>query len=276
MTRRPAGRLWTRYLQTRGALAGGIRCDRERRAAQREANCLRERLLVDYSPLVKYVAGRICGHTTYPLEYEDVISWGAVGLLDAVETYDPHRGTKFESYAISKIRWSILDELRKVDPLSRRLRVRAQQVEGVRASLAQRFGRNPTEAEVARELGVELPEHREFLARCQRAQVSSLEARVEYDGVPYAELHELVRDGTATDPASAAELADVRSSLVRAIETLSEKERIVTTCYFFDGLTLREIGKAMGLTEGRISQILRCALCNLRGALANGRRPSPL
>ena len=276
MNRRAAGRLWARYLQTKGALAGGIRCERERRTAQREADCLRERLLVDYSPLVKYVAGRICTHTTHLLEYEDVISWGAVGLLDAVETYDPRRGAKFESYAISKIRWSILDELRKADPLSRRLRARVQQVEGTRASLAQRLGRSPTEAEVAREMGVGLPEHREFLLRCQRVRVSSLETRVEYEGVPYAELHELVRDGGATDPASAAELAEVRSSLVQAIEALSEKERIVTTCYFFHGLTLREIGKALGLTEGRISQILRRALCNLRATLANGRRPFAL
>lgn len=276
MRSRALDRLWTRYLETRGALAGGIRCERERRAAQREAKCLRERLLVDYSPLVRYVAGRVCGHTTYPLEHEDVISWGAMGLLDAVETYDPRRGTKFESYAISKIRWSILDELRKADPLSRRLRLRTQQAEGVRAALAQRFGRVPSEAEVACEMGVRLSEHREFLVRCQRVQVSSLEARVEYDGVPYAELHELVRDSGATDPASAAELSEVRSSLVRAIATLSEKERIVTTCYFFDGLTLREIGTAMGLTEGRISQILRRALSNLRATLANGRQPSPL
>jgi RNA polymerase sigma factor for flagellar operon FliA len=268
------GRLWVRYLEKKGTLVGGLPCDEERRALEREANGLRDRLLVNYSPLVRYVAGRISGRTTYPLEYEDVISWGVLGLLDAVETYDPGRGTKFESYAISKIRWSILDELRKADPLPRRLRLRAQQVEGARAALAQRLGRSPTETEVARDLGVGLPEHRAFLVRCQRAQVASLEARVEYDGVPYAELHELVGDRAATDPASAAEMAEVRSRLAEAIGTLSERERIVTTFYFYEGLTLREIGKALGLTEGRISQILRRALCNLRDTLAEHHQPS--
>lgn len=274
MTRRTLGWLWTRYLETKNVLAAGIQCEEERRAVEREANGLRDRLLVNYSPLVRYVAGRVSGRMLYPLEHEDVISWGVLGLLDAVETYDPGLGTKFESYAISKIRWSILDELRKADPLPRRLRLRTHQADGARAALAQRLRRSPTESEVARELGVELSEHRAFLLRCQRAQVASLEARIEYDGVPYAELHEFVGDRAATDPASAVEMAEVRSSLAEAIATLSEKERIVTTFYFYDGLTLREIGRALGLTEGRISQILRRALCNLRDTLAEHHQPS--
>ena len=270
MTRRTLGRLWTRYLIARSALGGpdAPSCEAERRAAVREASGLRDRLLVNYSPLVKYVAGRVAARLTYPLEPQDVLAWGVLGLLDAIETYDPRRGTKFETYAISKIRWSILDELRKSDPLPRRLRLRAQQVEGARGALAQRLGRSPTERELARELGVEVSEHRAFLERCQRAQVASLEAKVEFDGVPYAELHELVGDHAATDPASAAEMAEVRTRLVKAIRTLSERERVVTTFYFYEGLTLREIGKALGLTEGRISQILRRALCNLRESLA--------
>lgn len=276
MTRRTLGRLWTRYLTARSALGGpdAPSCEAERRTAEREASGLRDRLLVNYSPLVKYVAGRVTARLTYPLEQQDVLAWGVLGLLDAVETYDPRRGTKFETYAISKIRWSILDELRKADPLPRRLRLRAQQVEGARGALAQRLGRSPTERELVRELGVEVYEHRAFLERCHRAQVASLEAKVEFDGVPYAELHELVGDHAAPDPASAAEMAEVRSRLVEAIRTLSERERVVTTFYFYEGLTLREIGKALGLTEGRISQILRRALCNLRETLAESHQLS--
>ncbi|MDQ3862594.1 MAG: sigma-70 family RNA polymerase sigma factor [Actinomycetota bacterium] len=117
----------------------------ERRLAEREERGLRDRLVVNYSPLVRYVAGRVSGRMAGPLDQEDVVASGLLGLLNAVETYDPGRRTKFESYAISKIRWSILDELRKADPLSRRTRLRAHQTERTRDELVQKLGRAPTE-----------------------------------------------------------------------------------------------------------------------------------
>ena len=278
MSGRTLGRLWRRYLEARAALREPEACASRggagRRAAEQEANALRDRLLVNYSPLVKYVAGRVSARTTYPLDQQEVLAWGVLGLLDAVETYDPERGTKFETYAISKIRWSILDELRKADPLPRRLRLRAQQVEGARGTLAQKLGRSPTEQELVRELGGDAAEYRAFLLRCHLSQEASLEAGVGFDGVPHAGLHELVCDHAATDPALAAEMSEVRARLIRAILTLSERERLVTGFYFYEGLTLREIGKALGLTEGRISQILRRALTNLRETLAESRRVS--
>jgi RNA polymerase sigma factor for flagellar operon FliA len=235
---------------------------------EREARGLRDRLVVNYSPLVKYVAGRISVRMSGVVDQEDVVSWGILGLLDAVESYDPVRRTKFESYAISKIRWSILDELRKADPLPRRVRLRAREVERARGELAQRLGHAPTEEEVACELGVGIVEHLAFLERCSRAQVGSLEARLDPDGGAGGTLHELVPDRSATDPESAAEMAEVRSRLTQAIGELGERERVVTTFYFYEGLTLREIGKALDLTEGRISQILRRALTQLRRTLS--------
>ena len=268
-TRPTLGRLWSRYLEGRDALNEARGPGGADMAAQREVRGLRDRLLVNYSPLVKYVAGRIsarmpCG----PVDQEDVLSWGILGLLDAIESYDPARRTKFESYAISKIRWSILDELRKADPLPRRARVRAREVERARGELAQRLGHAPTEEEVADELGVGIDEHRAFLERCSRAQVGSLEARLEADGSLGGTLHELVPDRSAADPESAAEMAEVRVRLTQAIGALGERERVVTTFYFYEGLTLREIGKALDLTEGRISQILRRALTELRRTLS--------
>src|SRR5215217_1849625 len=159
MTRRTLRSVWSHYLRVRKRLAEAEISGVERRMAEREARGLRDRLVVNYSPLVKYVAGRISGRMAGPLDQEDVVASGLFGLLNAVETYDPERRTKFESYAISKIRWSILDELRKVDPLSRRTRMRAHQIERTRDELARRFGRAPTEGEVARELGVGIGEH---------------------------------------------------------------------------------------------------------------------
>src|ERR671920_2033887 len=246
----------------------------ERRMAEREAKGLRDRLVVNYSPLVKYVAGRVSGRMAGAIDQEDVVASGLFGLLNAVETYDPGRRTKFESYAISKIRWSILDELRKVDPLSRRVRMRAHQTERTRDELVQKLGRTPTESELVGHLGVSVTEHRAFLEQYARAQVRSLEAGLECQGNPGAGLHDLIGDHSATDPASAAEVAEVRARLVRAIEELGEQERVVTTFFYYEGLTLKEIGNVLDLTEGRISQILHSALVRLRQSLAEEYRLS--
>ena len=274
MTRPTLSAMWSQYFEARNRLAQGDMSCVEHRIAEREARGLRDRLVVNYSPLVKYVAGRISGRMSGPLDHEDVISSGLFGLLNAVETYDPGRSTKFESYAISKIRWSILDELRKVDPLSRRARLRAQQTERARDELVQILGRAPTESELVRRLGISIIEHRTFLDQYARAQVRSLEARLECQDGPVGGLHDLIGDHAATDPESAAEVAEVRARLVRAIQGLGEQERVVTTFYYYEGLTLREIGRALDLTEGRISQILHRALMRLRHNLSEDGRLS--
>lgn len=274
MTRRTLGWLWSRYFKARDTLEGGEMPWADRRNAERELRVLRERLVVHYSPLVKYAAGRVSARAICPVETDEVLSWGVFGLLEAVETYDPGRQTKFESYAISKIRWAILDELRRLDPLTRRVRRRAREAESARARLAQRLGRTPAEEEVARELGVGIADHRAFLEGLWRAQVGSFEARLECGDGPGRDLHQLVADGRAADPESAVEAAEVRARLVQAIRTLGEKERVVTTFYYYDGLTLKEIGGAMNLTEGRISQILHKALAKLREALEGSPEPT--
>jgi RNA polymerase sigma factor FliA len=146
LTRRTIGCLWSRYFGARDALSDAHAMSvAERRTAERELKGFRDRLVVNYSPLVRYVAGRISARMTGPLDREDVISWGVLGLLEAIETYDPERRTKFETYAISKIRWSILDELRRADPLTRRVRRRVREVDLTKGELAQRLGRVPTE-----------------------------------------------------------------------------------------------------------------------------------
>ena len=267
MTRRTLGELWSRYFRLRSRIAaGGMSCV-QLRSAEREVRGLRDRLVVNYSPLVRYVAGRTAGRISGPLDQEDLVSSGLVGLLGAVETFDPGRRTKFESYAISKIRWSILDELRKLDPLSRRTRLRAQQIDRARDELVQKLGRVPTESELVGRLGISVTEHRAFLDQYARAQVRSFDACADLHGGPVGGLHDLIGDHAATDPASAAEVAEIRARLVRAIECLGEKERVVTTFYYFEGLTLREIGRVLDLTEGRISQILHAALDRLRHSL---------
>lgn len=274
MTRPTIGALWSRYFEVKDLLEADDASRVELRSVEREARNLRDRLVVNYSPLVRYVAGRSSGRMGGPLDQEDLISSGLVGLLGAVETFDPGRRTKFESYAISKIRWSILDELRKVDPLSRRTRLRAHQIDRARDELVQKLGRAPTESELVRSLGISVTELRAFLDQYARAQVRSLETSQEFNGGPVRGLHDLISDQAATDPASAAEVAEVRTRLIRAIGCLGEKERVVTTFYYYEGLTLREIGRALDLTEGRISQILHAALRRLRHSLSEEGRIS--
>lgn len=265
---RAVGQLLAEYLSLRKKLESGLATGAKRRVAERQLETLRRRLLINYSPLVKHVAGRTSARTIGSIDQEDLFSWGLLGLLGAIESYDPKYQTRFESYAISKIRWSILDELRKVDPLPRRMRARAQEVERTRDALAQRIGRPPTEEEVAHELGVGTKEHRAFLQLYSRTQVASFESHPQVDVSSGATIHELVEDTLGIDPATEAEVDEVRSRLAEAIENLGERERLILTFYFHEGLTLREIGKALGLTEGRISQILGRALTKLRDFLS--------
>lgn len=266
---RTVGRLWTQYLKVRKELRSGERPsdDEARREAERQEGQPRDRLVVNYSPLVKYVASRVGARVPGAVEQEDMISWGVLGLLPAIETYDPDREgnrAKFESYAISKIRWALLDQLRSQDWVPRRVRMRAQQVEAARTKLIQELKRRPSEGEIAEELGIGIGEYHGFLDQYSRVQITSLDARLDGNDKQGIEYGALVEDIAAVDPQSHTDLVDLRSQLVDAVSRLEDRDRLVATFYFYEGLTLKEIGKALELSEGRISQILRDALTKLR------------
>lgn len=272
MTDKTIGRLWSRYLEGRGEHAraeeNGLGCETRDRL-ERRARDLRDRIVLNYSPLVKYVVGRMASRATGAVDQQDFYSWGILGLLSAIETFDPERQTKFETYAISKIRWSILDEFRKEDWVPRRVRSRFQEIERSRGRLTQEMRRPPTNREIAEHLGVDPDEHLAFIGRYTYTNVGSLEATLESDDGISVELGTLVRDSAAPNPESEAERAETQTRLVEALKDLKEQERLVATFYFYEGLTLKEIGKAMNLTEGRISQVLRRALEKLRVVLTN-------
>jgi RNA polymerase sigma factor for flagellar operon FliA len=267
MTRETLGVVWQRYFEVRRRLqnpANGHGAELRRRADN-----YRDRLVNNYSPLVKYVAGRISSRSGGALDLGDLISWGLVGLLNAVETFDPGRKVKFESYAISKIRWAILNEIRDQDWVPRSIRRRAQDVEQATSVLVHRLKRMPVEEEIAEEVGISVREYRRFQDQYSRAQIASLESRVELEGGAGVEFQALIADPGAANPELAVDRQDLREQLVRAIETLDYNERLVATFYFYEGLTLKEIGKAMNLTEGRVSQIRQKALRKLRDHLVN-------
>lgn len=266
MSPQTIGRLWEQYLEARSDAAANGRPD-DGKVNEQHAVRLRDRLLVNYSPLVKYVTGRISARMTGAVDREDFMSAGLLGLLNAIETYDPEREAKFETYAISKIRWAMLDEARKEDPLPRRTRSRLRQVEVVRRELAQQLQREPTEAELAEESGLSLAEYRSVVQQHDRSQTGSLEAPT--SGEDDRAFGIQITDEAAEDPEGAVEQVEQREELVSAMRELNEKERAVVTLYFYEDLTLREIGQAMGLTEGRISQILKTTLGKLRNFIGD-------
>ena len=261
------GRLWRQYLEARAEMEDYAEGSWEHYETGRRAVRLRDRVIVNYSPLVKYVAGLLPSRMRGVVDHEDVLSWGVIGLLKAVETFDSSRGAKFESYAISRIRWSILDEYRSQDWVPRRTRARAQEVEKTKARLSQELGRTPSEGEVAFEVGMTIGEYRRFLGQYSRSQVSSLEAKLGGESRTETEFQDRLADIGALDPQSEADTGDLQEQLAGAIGELGERERLIVTLYFHEGLTLKEIGKTLDLTEGRISQILSKTLKALRGSL---------
>lgn len=258
---------WQLYSKVKQDLESSAISAGHRYELMRQADTYRDRLVVNYAPIVKYVAGQIYARVPEYLSQEDLTSWGLVGLLQAVETFDLQRHTKFESYAISKIRWAILDEIREQDWVPRSVRRRVQEVERVTIDLTHRLKRVPTDLEISEEMGIKLKEYRNFMDQYSRAQIASLEARIELEGGLGRELQALINDPDASDPQSEADHQDLRDYVVAAISTLEKQERIVATFYFYEGLTLKEIGKALGLTEGRVSQIRRNALLKLKDRL---------
>ncbi|MGB3635066.1 MAG: FliA/WhiG family RNA polymerase sigma factor [Rubrobacteraceae bacterium] len=267
MSAQTIGRLWNQYLGARSELSTKGPATEERRNLEQHVGQLRDRLLVNYSPLVKYVTGRVSARMTGAVDREDFMSTGLVGLLNAIQTYDPDREAKFETYAISKIRWAILDEARKEDSLPRRTRSRARQVETARRELSQELQRDPTETELAEKTDLSIADYRSVMQQQEHSQTSSLEASaVDEDGRAFGVQ---IADEAAIDPESAVEQVERRKELISAMRELSDKERTVVTLYFYQDLTLREIGQALGLTEGRISQILKKTLGKLRSFIGD-------
>jgi RNA polymerase sigma factor for flagellar operon FliA len=230
---------------------------------------LRERLILHYSPLVKYVAGRMGVGLPAAVDTADFVSFGIFGLIDAIERYEPDRAIKFETYAINRIRGAIIDELRALDWIPRSVRQKARAIERAGADLEARHGRSPTEAELADELGITLAELHQTFSKLSLVNVIALDDVLSRD--PAAgdgiSLMETLEDLSAEDPETAYETRETRRMLARAINSLADREKTVVTLYYFEGLTLAEIGGVLGVTESRTCQIHTKAVLQLRSKL---------
>jgi RNA polymerase sigma factor for flagellar operon FliA len=234
---------------------------------------LRERLILHYSPLVKYVAGRVGVGLPPNIEQADLVSYGIFGLIDAIEKFDISRAIKFETYAISRIKGAIIDELRAIDWIPRSVRYKAREVEKAYAALEAKLHRTPTEPEVAEQLGIGLDDLHTIFSQVSFVNVIALDELLNVGGERGDKLSlvDTLEDTKAEDPVQAFETEETKYLLARAINTLPEREKIVVTLYYYEGLTLAEIGQVLGVTESRICQMHTKAVLQLRGKLNDGR-----
>jgi RNA polymerase sigma factor for flagellar operon FliA len=227
----------------------------------------RERLVVAYAPLVKYVASRLAAGLPSHVEEADLVSYGLGGLIGAIERYEPERQIKFETYALARIRGAIIDELRSLDWVPRSVRTRARELEKAHSKLEHELGRTPTDGELAERLGITEPELQGSLLEIANSSILALDELWSDSAGEAVALRDTISDPDAPDPERELDSADVRQQLAEAIEVLPEREKLVIALYYYRGLTLREIGEVLDVTESRVSQLHTKAVLRLRSRL---------
>jgi RNA polymerase sigma factor FliA len=234
---------------------------------------LRERLILQYAPLVKYVAGRVSVGLPASIEHADLTSYGMFGLIDAIEKFDLAKSVKFETYAIARIKGAIIDELRAVDWIPRSVRAKARDVEKALATLEHDLQRTPSEEELAAELGLTLDELRTTLTQVSLTSLVALDETMPGDDASDRQaLIDTLQDHKTVSPESSYEDVEMRTMLSEAINRMPEREKTVVVLYYFEGLTLAQIGEILGVTESRVCQIHTKSVLGLRTKLAERTR----
>jgi len=226
---------------------------------------VRHRLIEKYLPLVKYAARRIHEKLPGGVELEDLISAGCFGLMDAVEGFDVGRGNKFETYCGPRIRGAILDQLRKLDPLPRMVRSRANKMEIAFRRLESKLGRPPTDDEIAGEMGLSVAEYEEFTRQNLVTRFKSLNRKIGGDDARALYEKDLIEDKRSEDPVFCAQRRDLREILTKG---LSKNERLILMLYYYEELTMKEIGMVLGLSESRVSQMHASMITRLQMQLS--------
>lgn len=227
----------------------------------------REKLLIQYLPLVKYVAGKMMFSLPTCVDYNDLLSAGVMGLIGALERFDPQQGVKFETFVLPRIKGSILDELRTLDWAPRSLRSKARKVDKASEELEKQLGRSASGHEIANRLDMNIEEYGEVLVELSKASLLSLDGSRVEENEHLTSMYDLLEDKQSENPLGRIEHTEMRGLLVKAIEHLNEQEKIVMALYYYEELTLKEIGQVLNITESRVSQIHSKALGGLRGIL---------
>ena len=230
---------------------------------------LRDRLILTYAPLVKYVAGRLGSGLPAHVDEGDLVSYGLLGLISAIERYDLDRDIKFETYAIARIKGAIIDELRALDWVPRSVRSRAREIERAIAELEAKLGTAPTDEQIAEKIGITVEELEDSLTDISRSSIAALDElwTMSGEGGDQVSLLDTIEDTEGPNPQEALAQTELREALGDAIARLPEREKLVVTLYYYEELTLREIGEVLGVTDSRVSQLHSKAGCRLRSRL---------
>jgi RNA polymerase sigma factor for flagellar operon FliA len=229
----------------------------------------RERLVVAYSPLVKFVAGRLGAGLPSHVEDADLISYGLMGLIGSIERFEPERGIKFETFAMTRIRGAIIDELRSLDWVPRSVRSRAREIEAAQSKLEHELQRAPSDAELAAEIDLTEDELQNALLEIANSSVYALDElwTISDSSGDQVSLLDTISDPRADDPQESLASSEIKDALTEAIGSLPEREQLVVALYYYENLTLREIGEVLGVTESRVSQLHTKAVMRLKSAL---------
>jgi RNA polymerase sigma factor for flagellar operon FliA len=229
----------------------------------------RERLVVAYSPLVKNVSGRMASGLPAHVEESDLISYGLVGLISAIQRFEPERDIKFETYAITRIKGAIIDELRSLDWVPRSVRARARAIERANTKLEHKLQRAPTDEEMAQELEMSVSDFQDALLQISNSTIAALDElwTVSDASGDQVSLLDTLQDPGAPDPAAVMDQTDLKDRIADAIARLPEREKLVVALYYYENLTLREIGEVLGVTESRVSQLHTKAVLRLKSRL---------
>lgn len=227
---------------------------------------LREKLILEYAPLVKVVAGRLSMYLGYNVEYEDLVSYGVFGLIDAIDKFDRNKEVKFETYASLRIRGAILDQIRKMDWIPRTIRQRQKQIDTAMKELEQRNGRPPTDAEIAKYMGISEDEFMDWQNQVKADNIISLNEYVEQGNDISSE--KSISSGFDT-PEGVIEKSELKKVLEESLEVLTDKEKKVILLYYYEELTLKEISRVLEVSESRISQLHTKALQKMKTKMGN-------
>ncbi|MFQ5554548.1 MAG: FliA/WhiG family RNA polymerase sigma factor [Acidimicrobiia bacterium] len=227
----------------------------------------RDGLILHYSALVKFVAGRLRAGLPRSVDPQDLISYGTFGLIDAIDKFDPERGYKFETYAVNRIKGAILDELRALDWVPRSVRARAREIQRSLAELEHGLQRSPTDEELAEHMNVRLSTLQAHLSEISTLGFVALDELLNPAERDSGAVRDMLADPKALDPSGSFEREETRYMLADSINRLADRERLVVTLYYYEGLTLAEIGKVLSVTESRVCQIHTKAVMSLRNRL---------
>jgi RNA polymerase sigma factor for flagellar operon FliA len=234
---------------------------------------IRDYFVKQYAPLVKYVAGKIAIGMPHNVEFDDLVGFGVFGLFDAIEKFDPGKHVKFKTYAVTRIRGSIFDELRSIDWVPRSIRQKTREVEETVRSLEARLGRAAADEEIARAMDMSVDDFQSLLLKISSTSILSLND-VWYTGENDDQISivESVESPTSLNPDAIVEREEIKRVIIEAINELPEKEKKVLVLYYYEDLTLKEIGHVLGVTESRISQLHTKAIMRLRAKLTSVKR----